>query len=118
MQRWLAFVLGYVAAALVLGAAAGAFVGTYGRLEAAAEGAGWIAAGALVSLLAPAWRPCFDAPAWRLWLMVVLFNPAFLASLVFVRLGWHCDAAFSAACLLAPAAGLLWRGASRRAAAT
>jgi hypothetical protein len=118
------FLIGHLVSAVVLGAAVGAIVGKFGRLEGAALGAAAMAGGALVSAAIAAIGRGYDAPAGKLWLAATLGNPVCLLSLLFTGGGWNCFAGgiydlgcfahlvaalVAAVCALPPCAGLLLR---------
>ena len=126
MQRIHPFVYGHVVAALIVGVAAGA---SLGAAQAAGAGAALLTAGAIVSSLVCAWKPGFEAPAWRLIPVAILANPLMLAAIGFMAFdwdclvgrqrGWGCLVAAMAilvagACLLPPFGGWLWRWWKRR----
>jgi len=96
------FFVGHLGAAIVLGALAGTVVGAFGRLEAAAYGAAFVAGGALVSALISAIGRGYNAPAGRLWLAATLGNPVFLVAILLLGSQWECFArpGFNDRCLL------------------
>ncbi|CAN5916353.1 hypothetical protein BH11PSE3_BH11PSE3_14850 [soil metagenome] len=121
MPRIHPFVYGHVAAAGIVGVAAGA---SLGAAQAAGVGAALLTAGAIVSSLICAWWPGFEAPAWRLIPVAILGNPVMLAALCFIGLDWDCAVSsrgglnclvaslailVAGACLLPPFGGWSWR---------
>jgi hypothetical protein len=115
------FVMGHLVAALLVGAAAGAFLAA----EAMLIGGIGMLAGAVVSSLVCQWKPGVEAPASQLWPVAVLANPVLLAALVFLALDWQCVVGLqrgwgcrlvapmaliaASLCFLPPLGGLLWR---------
>lgn len=127
MPRIHPFAYGHVAAALVVGVAAGALLGAG---QGAAAGAALMTAGAILSAVVCGWKPGFEAPAWQLLPTAILANPVMLAALYFFGLDWQCVVGsqrgwgcfvgvlavlVAVACLLPPFGGLLWRWWKRRA---
>jgi len=127
VRRLPSFVYGHVLGALVTGAIGGAFL----DLKAVLVFGGGLtaAAAAAVSALICWWRPKFDAPAWKLWLVATVANPVFIAGLVWTinmrecltgaQKGWSCllaDAGLFAAAvtLPSPVVGLIVRWAWAR----
>ena len=119
------FVVGYVVAAFLIGAGAGATM----DLEAAVLGAGLLVGGALVSCLLCWWLLGFEAPWWQLLLVALFTNPTFVVALgtalfdfgciVGTKRGWDCLLAAIAiiiggGALPTPLGGLFWRWWKRR----
>ncbi len=114
--------------ALVVGAAAGAFL----DWKAVASFSGVMAVNAAVGSLVCWWRPGFEASGWKLWLVATLANPLMVAAIAFSidqvdclagrQTGWNCMFAdvgplTAMACLPSPLIGLLARWQARRRAA-
>ncbi len=125
MLRIHPFVMGYLIAAVMTGAIAGAFVNP----QAAFIGAVALFGGALVSCFVCQWRPGVEAPAWKLWPVAVFANPLMIAALAFMAADWQCvigarrgwgclEAALAILAaglsLVPPFGGLLWRWWKRR----
>lgn len=125
MRRLPSFVYGHVIGALITGAIGGAFL----DLKAVLVFGAVLAVGAVVSALVCWWRPKFDAPAWKLWLVATAANPVFIAGLVWTidmracltgeLKGWSCLFAdvglvAAAATLPSPVVGLIVRWAWAR----
>jgi hypothetical protein len=119
------FVWGHIAAAVIVGAGAGATL----DVQAAIMGAIMLAAGAVISSTVCWWTPGLDSPAWRLIPVAILANPLMLVALGFMAVdadcivgnkrGWDCIGAAIAilvagVCLLPPFGGWLWRWWKRR----
>lgn len=121
MKRLPSFVVGQVVGALVIGAAAGAFLD---MLAVMTFGIGMML-GAAVSALACRWWPGYAAPGWRLWLAGSLANPLLLGALglslqdyeclLGQKTGWSCMFAdvgpmVAGVCLIPPllGVGLRW----------
>lgn len=112
--------MGHLVTALLVGAAAGAFLAG----EAMLIGGVGMLAGAVVSSLVCQWKPGVEAPAWQLWPVATLVNPVFPAALFFMALDWKCVVGLrggwgcvvvtmamivAGLCFLPPLGGLLWR---------
>jgi len=120
MRRLPSFVYGNVAGGLIAGIVGGAFL----DLKAVVIFSALLAANAAIVSLVCWWRPGFEAPAWKLWLMASFANPLMLAALVFTidevecligsRTGWNCMFAsigplVAGVCFVPPTMGILVR---------
>ena len=120
MLRIRPFVMGHLVTALLVGAAAGAFLAA----EAMLIGGVGMLAGAIVSSFVCQWKPGVEAPAWQLWPVATVLNPVFPAALFFMSLDWQCVVGLrwgwgclvavmaiivASLCFLPPLGGLLWR---------
>lgn len=125
MKRIHPFVLGQIAAGLIVGASVGATL----DVQAAIMGGIALMAGAVISSTFCWWKPGLDAPAWQLIPVAMLANPLMLVALGFMvvdidcvlgtKRGWNCLGAAIAiivvgVCLAPPFGGWLWRWWKRR----